>query len=43
MFTIVKREEMAKGTVVLNEIEAPLIAKKAKHRAVRDFKSHRNR
>jgi ferredoxin--NADP+ reductase len=29
MFKIVKREEMAKGTVVLNEIEAPLIAKKA--------------
>ena len=30
MFKIVKREEMAAGTVVLNEIEAPLIAKKAK-------------
>lgn len=30
MFKIVKREEMAKGTVILNEIEAPLIAKKAK-------------
>ena len=30
MFTIVKREEMAEGTVILNEIEAPLIAKKAK-------------
>ncbi len=30
MFKIVKREEMAEGTVVLNEIEAPLIAKKAK-------------
>lgn len=30
MFTIVKREEKANGTVVLNEIEAPLIAKKAK-------------
>jgi ferredoxin--NADP+ reductase len=30
MFKIVKREEMAQGTVVLNEIEAPLIAKKAK-------------
>ncbi len=29
MFKIVKREEMAEGTVVLNEIEAPLIAKKA--------------
>ena len=29
MFKIVKREEMAQGTVVLNEIEAPLIAKKA--------------
>ena len=30
MFKIVKREEMAKGTVILNEIDAPLIAKKAK-------------
>ena len=30
MFKIVKREEMAQGTVVLNEIEAPLIARKAK-------------
>ncbi len=30
MFNIVRREEMAEGTVVLNEIEAPLIAKKAK-------------
>ncbi|MFH2064399.1 MAG: sulfide/dihydroorotate dehydrogenase-like FAD/NAD-binding protein [Pseudomonadota bacterium] len=30
MFKVVKREEMAKGTVILNEIEAPLIAKKAK-------------
>ncbi|MFP4350664.1 MAG: sulfide/dihydroorotate dehydrogenase-like FAD/NAD-binding protein [Thermodesulfobacteriota bacterium] len=30
MFKIVKREEMAGGTVVLNEIEAPLIANKAK-------------
>ncbi len=30
MFTIVKREEMAEGTIILNEIEAPLIAKKAK-------------
>lgn len=29
MFKIVKREEMAEGTVILNEIEAPLIAKKA--------------
>lgn len=29
MFTIVRREEMAEGTVVLNEIEAPRIAKKA--------------
>ena len=29
MFKIVKREEMAQGTVVLNEIEAPLIAKNA--------------
>lgn len=30
MFKIVKRQEMAEGTVILNEIEAPLIAKKAK-------------
>ena len=30
MFNIVRREEMAGGTVILNEIEAPLIAKKAK-------------
>lgn len=30
MFKIVKRKEMAGGTIVLNEIEAPLIAKKAK-------------
>ncbi|MDJ0831295.1 MAG: sulfide/dihydroorotate dehydrogenase-like FAD/NAD-binding protein [Desulfobacterales bacterium] len=30
MFKIVKREEMAEGTVILNEIEAPLIAEKAK-------------
>jgi ferredoxin--NADP+ reductase len=30
MFKIVKREEMAEGTVILNEIEAPLIAGNAK-------------
>lgn len=30
MFKIIKREEMAGGTVILNEIEAPLIASKAK-------------
>jgi len=30
MFEIVKREEMAQGTVILNEIEAPLIARKAR-------------
>jgi len=30
MFKIVRREEMAEGTVILNEIEAPLIAKKAR-------------
>ena len=30
MFRIVNRKEMAEGTVILNEIEAPLIAKKAK-------------
>jgi ferredoxin--NADP+ reductase len=29
MFTIVRREEMAGGTVLLNEVEAPLIADKA--------------
>jgi len=29
MFKIVRREEMSEGTVVLNEIEAPQIAKKA--------------
>ena len=29
MFTIVRREEMAQGTVILNEIEAPMIARKA--------------
>ncbi|HAO21491.1 MAG: ferredoxin-NADP reductase [Desulfobacteraceae bacterium IS3] len=30
MFKIVKREEMSGGTVILNEFEAPLIARKAK-------------
>jgi ferredoxin--NADP+ reductase len=30
MFKIVRREEMAEGTVILNEIEAPRIARKAK-------------
>lgn len=30
MYRIIKREEMAEGTIVLNEIEAPQIAKKAK-------------
>ena len=30
MFKVVHRQEMAQGTVVLNEIEAPLIANKAK-------------
>ena len=30
MFKIIRREEMADGTVILNEIEAPLIARKAK-------------
>ncbi|MBI9086022.1 MAG: sulfide/dihydroorotate dehydrogenase-like FAD/NAD-binding protein [Desulfobacterales bacterium] len=30
MFNIVRREEMSGGTVILNEIEAPLIARKAK-------------
>lgn len=30
MFKIVRREEMSKGTVILNDIAAPLIARKAK-------------
>jgi len=30
MFRIVRREEMAGGTIILNEIEAPLIAQKSK-------------
>lgn len=30
MFKIVKRQEMSDGTVILNEIEAPLIAQKAR-------------
>jgi len=30
MFKIIRREEMAHGTIILNEIEAPQIAKKAK-------------
>lgn len=30
MFKIVTRKEMAEGTIILNEIEAPLIAKKAR-------------
>jgi ferredoxin--NADP+ reductase len=30
MFKILKREELAHGTIILNEIEAPQIAKKAK-------------
>jgi len=30
MFKIVRREEMAEGTVILNEVEAPAIARKAK-------------
>jgi ferredoxin--NADP+ reductase len=30
MFKIVKRQEMAEGTVILNEVEAPLIARKAR-------------
>ena len=30
MFKIVKREEMSQGTVILNELEAPKIARKAK-------------
>ncbi len=30
MAKLIRREEMAQGTIVLNEIEAPRIAKKAK-------------
>jgi len=30
MFKVVKREEMSQGNVILNEIEAPMIARKAK-------------
>ncbi len=30
MFKIVRREEISGGTVILNEIEAPLIAKKTR-------------
>ena len=30
MFKIVKREEMAQGTVIMNEVEAPRIVAKAK-------------
>ena len=40
MFKIVKREEMAEGTVILNEIEAPLIAKKARPGQFVILKSH---
>ena len=40
MFKIIKREEMAEGTVILNEIEAPLIAKKARPGQFIILKSH---
>jgi ferredoxin--NADP+ reductase len=40
MFKIVKREEMAGGTVILNEIEAPFIARKAKPGQFVILKSH---
>jgi ferredoxin--NADP+ reductase len=40
MFKIIKREEMAEGTVILNEIEAPLIAKKARPGQFVILKSH---
>ena len=30
MFKVVRRKDMADGTVILNEIEAPMIARKAK-------------
>jgi len=39
MFKIIKREEMTGGTVILNEIEAPLIARKAKPGQFCYFKS----
>ncbi len=42
MFKVVKREEMAGGTVILNEIEAPLIAKKAKPGQFVILKVHEN-
>lgn len=40
MFKIIKRVEMAEGTVILNEIEAPLIAKKARPGQFVILKSH---
>jgi ferredoxin/flavodoxin---NADP+ reductase len=40
MYKIVKREEMAEGTVILNEIEAPLIARKARPGQFVILKSH---
>ncbi|MDR3043382.1 MAG: sulfide/dihydroorotate dehydrogenase-like FAD/NAD-binding protein [Desulfovibrio sp.] len=40
MFTIVKREEMAGGKVILNEIQAPLIAEKARPGQFLILKSH---
>lgn len=40
MFKIVKRDEMAEGTVILNEIEAPKIARKAKPGQFVILKSH---
>jgi len=30
MFKVVRRKDMADGTVILNEIEAPMIARKAR-------------
>ena len=40
MFTITKREEMAQGTIILNEIEAPRIAVKAQPGQFVILKSH---
>ncbi|MGB5986089.1 MAG: sulfide/dihydroorotate dehydrogenase-like FAD/NAD-binding protein [Desulfobacterales bacterium] len=40
MFTIVSREEMAQGTIILNEIEAPRIAAKAQPGQFVILKSH---
>ena len=40
MFPIIRREEMASGTIILNEIVAPMIAKKARPGQFVILKSH---